>query len=67
MKFLSDGGEMGRRIRAYDWANHPLGESDAWPQALRTVVGLMLKRRPGNRFPDEAGKRLDDFLRAMAD
>ncbi|PSJ40887.1 GAF domain-containing protein [Allosphingosinicella deserti] len=40
--FLAGGGEMGRRIRDYDWAAHPLGIPSGWPQALRTVVGLML-------------------------
>lgn len=40
--FLAGGGEMGRRMRAFDWAAHPLGAPDRWPQALRTVVRLML-------------------------
>ena len=40
--FLNGGGEMGRRIRAFDWARHPLGAPETWPQALRTVVRLML-------------------------
>lgn len=40
--FLSGGGEMGRRVRAFDWARHPLGPPEDWPQALRTVVRLML-------------------------
>ncbi|QAY75329.1 GAF domain-containing protein [Sphingosinicella sp. BN140058] len=43
--FLEGGGDMGRRIRAFDWAAHPLGEPDTWPQALRTVVRLMLTTR----------------------
>src|SRR4051812_8178729 len=40
--FLGGGGEMGARIRAFDWAAHPLGVPEAWPQALRTAVRLML-------------------------
>lgn len=40
--FLGDGGEMGRRIRAYDWRNSPLGEPEQWPQSLRSTVRLML-------------------------
>jgi signal transduction histidine kinase/PAS domain-containing protein len=40
--FLNAGGEMGRRMRAFDWPEHPVGDPDSWPQALRTVVGLML-------------------------
>ncbi|MDV3455652.1 PAS domain-containing protein [Sphingomonas sp. HF-S4] len=40
--FLEGGGEMGRRIRAHDWAGHPMGPPEGWPQGLRTVVRLML-------------------------
>ncbi|UYY59729.1 PAS domain S-box protein [Sphingomonas sp. S2-65] len=40
--FLTGGGEMGARIRAFDWAAHPLGLPEQWPPALRTVVRLML-------------------------
>ena len=39
------GGEMGERIRAYDWACTPLGPIQAWPQSLRTLVDLMLASR----------------------
>src|SRR6478735_3246419 len=40
--FLRHGGEMGHLIRSFDWPAHPLGEPDSWPQALKTVVSLML-------------------------
>jgi signal transduction histidine kinase/CheY-like chemotaxis protein/PAS domain-containing protein len=40
--FLARGGDMGARIRAFDWTTTPLGEPGEWPQALRTVVRLML-------------------------
>ena len=40
--FLSGGGQMGERIRAFDWGSNPLGMPDQWPQSLRTVVRLML-------------------------
>ena len=40
--FLAGGGEMGDRIRAHDWASSPLGEPAGWPQALKTLVALML-------------------------
>ena len=40
--FLSGGGQMGERIRAFDWRSNPLGTPDQWPQSLRTVVRLML-------------------------
>ncbi|MBA1156026.1 GAF domain-containing hybrid sensor histidine kinase/response regulator [Microvirga mediterraneensis] len=43
--FLSGGGEMGALIRAHDWAATPLGSPAAWPQALKTAVGLMLQAR----------------------
>ena len=40
--FLSGGGEMGALMRAYDWAATPLGTPDGWPEALKTLVGVML-------------------------
>ncbi|MFF8800156.1 MULTISPECIES: PAS domain-containing protein [unclassified Methylobacterium] len=33
---------MARRIRAFDWAQTPLGPIETWPQSLRTVVEMML-------------------------
>ena len=42
LKFLIGGGEMGERIRTFDWAQTPLGPIDAWPQSLKTSTGLML-------------------------
>ena len=44
-EFLSGGGEMGRRIREYDWAATPLGPVEFWPQSLRTCVRIMLTSR----------------------
>lgn len=43
--FLGDGGEMGRLIRAYDWAGSPIGAPESWPQSLKTAVRLMLTSR----------------------
>ncbi|HEV7372897.1 PAS domain-containing protein [Arenibaculum sp.] len=40
--FLSGGGETGALMRAHDWSASPLGSPEAWPQPLRTLVGLML-------------------------
>lgn len=40
--FLDGGGEMGRRIRAHDWAASPLGPPADWPQSLKTMVRLLL-------------------------
>jgi signal transduction histidine kinase len=40
--WLVAGGEMGKVIRAMDWASTPLGPIEAWPASLRTTVGLCL-------------------------
>ncbi|HEU5022048.1 MAG TPA: hypothetical protein VFT60_09150, partial [Bryobacteraceae bacterium] len=40
--FLAGGGEMGGRIRAFDWSTHPLGHPADWPQSLKTAVGIIL-------------------------
>jgi two-component sensor histidine kinase len=40
--FLEGGGEMGERIRAYDWSKTPVGPPEGWPQSLRVTVRLML-------------------------
>jgi signal transduction histidine kinase/CheY-like chemotaxis protein len=42
LTFLAGGGEMGRRIRAHDWAASPLGPPDSWPFPLRAAVSLCL-------------------------
>src|SRR6476469_7484113 len=47
LMFLSGGGEAGAMMRAQDWSDSPLGHPRTWPQALRTVVGLMLH----SKFP----------------
>ena len=47
VRFLEHGGEMGQRIRAFDWASHPLGPPECWPPALRFTIGLAL----GSSFP----------------
>jgi signal transduction histidine kinase/DNA-binding response OmpR family regulator len=43
--FLSGGGEMGARMRAFDWKSTPLGPPQAWPQSLKTAVRIMLTSR----------------------
>ncbi len=40
--FLARGGEMGRRIREFDWSATPLGEPARWPASLRMAVRLLL-------------------------
>ena len=39
--FLEGGGEVGALMRAHDWSTSPLGPPEAWPQSLRSVVGLL--------------------------
>jgi PAS domain S-box-containing protein len=39
---LSDGGEMGQLIHSMDWAATHLGAIDTWPQALATLVEVIL-------------------------
>ncbi|MFG3705043.1 SpoIIE family protein phosphatase [Micromonospora sp. NPDC047670] len=36
------GGEMGERMRSFDWSATPLGSPDRWPSALCAAVGMML-------------------------
>jgi PAS domain S-box-containing protein len=40
--FLDGGGEMGARIRDFDWSTTVLGDPEGWPQALRTAIRLIL-------------------------
>lgn len=47
LQFLQGGGEVGALMRDRDWSSSPLGHPETWPQALRTVVGLMLN----SKFP----------------
>lgn len=42
LSFLDGSGEMARRIREFDWQNHPLGAPDTWPLPLRAAVGITL-------------------------
>jgi PAS domain-containing protein len=42
LTFLDGGGAMGERIRAFDWASHPLGPPEGWPPALRMAMSLCL-------------------------
>jgi PAS domain S-box-containing protein len=42
LNFLSPGGEMGERIRQFDWSANPLGVPSSWPSELRTLVQVML-------------------------
>lgn len=44
-EFLTGGGEMGQRIREYDWSKTSLGPINSWPQSLRTCIRIMLTSR----------------------
>ncbi len=45
--FLANGGETGSLIRAFDWANTPLGPIETWPQSLTVALQILLS----SRFP----------------
>ena len=40
--FLKGGGSAGKLIREYNWSHSPIGKPNTWPQALRTLVTVML-------------------------
>ena len=41
--FLSNDGELGRLVAAFDWSATALGPIGNWPQSLKTTVGLVLR------------------------
>ncbi len=41
-EFLSRGGEMGERIRSFDWSTTSLGVVQKWPQSLRSALSICL-------------------------
>ena len=47
LSFLSGGGEMGARMRAFDWSTSPVGPAAGWPQSLKTAVSICI----GSRYP----------------
>ncbi|HEY1787094.1 MAG TPA: ATP-binding protein [Verrucomicrobiae bacterium] len=44
-RIFSGGGEMGERIRNFNWSKTPLGAVEYWPQCLVTPVQIMLASR----------------------
>jgi PAS domain S-box-containing protein len=36
---------MGRRIREFNWASHPLGPPARWPHSLKTLIRILLTSR----------------------
>ncbi|HTU68000.1 MAG TPA: ATP-binding protein [Steroidobacteraceae bacterium] len=66
--FLSGGGAMGERIRAFPWSSTSLGDPQTWPQALRTTVRILLTTgHPTMIFwgPDLACLYNDAFSRSL--
>src|SRR5271165_2117863 len=45
LSFVAGGGDMGERIRAFDWATTSLGPISEWPQGLKTALRIMLTSR----------------------
>ena len=45
VNFLIGAGEMGARMREYDWSKTSLGPTQQWPQSLKTAVRIMLTSR----------------------
>jgi PAS fold len=43
--FLSGGSELGRLMRARDWASTSIGPIEQWPQSLRTSISTCLNSR----------------------
>ncbi|MBC7904260.1 MAG: PAS domain S-box protein, partial [Gemmatimonadaceae bacterium] len=44
-EFLQGGGEMGQRIREFNWSKTSLGPVETWPHSLRTCIRIMLDSR----------------------
>ncbi len=42
---FSGGGELGERIRAFDWSSTPMGPISDWPQSLKTAVRILITSR----------------------
>ena len=47
LSFLRGGGEMGERMRAFDWSTSPVGPPAQWPQSLKTAASICI----GSRYP----------------
>ena len=46
-KLFAGGGEMGKRIRQFDWGSSALGPTEEWPSTLISTLNICL----GARFP----------------
>ena len=47
LSFLKGGGEMGERMRAFDWSSSAVGPVAEWPESLKTAVSICI----GSRYP----------------
>ncbi|HEV8189844.1 MAG TPA: hypothetical protein VGP83_18965, partial [Pyrinomonadaceae bacterium] len=47
LSFLKGGGEMGERMRAFDWSSSAVGPAAEWPESLKTAVSICI----GSRYP----------------
>jgi len=45
VRLFTGGGEMGERIRSFDWSQTVLGPIDRWPESLKTAVRICLGSR----------------------
>ena len=43
LAFLGDEGELGKLMRAFDWAATPVGPAETWPQSLKTATAILLR------------------------
>jgi signal transduction histidine kinase/CheY-like chemotaxis protein len=43
--FLAGGGDLGARMRSFNWQRTPLGPPQDWPRSLKTAVRIMLTSR----------------------
>jgi PAS domain S-box-containing protein len=45
LAFLAGGGDMGARMRAFDWSTVSLGAPENWPGSLKAAIRVMLTSR----------------------
>ncbi|MFC5512339.1 response regulator [Massilia jejuensis] len=68
--FPRGGGEMGERMRAFDWAGSPLGAPATWPHSLRSAVFACLNSPVLGTVlwgPDLCMLYNDAYIASMAD
>src|SRR5688572_29545374 len=41
-EFLFGGGEMGERIRSFNWSQTSLGSVEQWPQSLQSALSICI-------------------------